>query len=82
VYATDTARTKRGLWRGFLYLTGLRKSRPRLDSTGKVRPHRRVTVIYHLREGRPFVLRNLSYTIADSAVRQIVLHDTANSQVR
>jgi hypothetical protein len=72
VYATDTARTKRGPWRGFLYLTGLRKERPRRDSTGAIRPHRRVTVTYHITENQPFLVSQLTTSIPDSGVAQVV----------
>lgn len=72
VRATDTARTKRGPWRGFLYLVGLRKQQPRLDSAGQVRPHRRVTVTYHITEGRPFLVSQLTRTIPDSGVARVV----------
>jgi len=72
VTATDTAQTRRGLWRGFLYGVGLRKERPRRDSTGAVRPHRRVTVTYQITENRPFLVTELTRTIADSGVARVV----------
>ncbi|GAA4358110.1 BamA/TamA family outer membrane protein [Hymenobacter saemangeumensis] len=72
VQATDTARTKRGLWRGFLYGVGLRNERPRRDSTGAIRPHRRVTVTYTINENRPFLISRLTQTIPDSGVAQVL----------
>lgn len=82
VYATDTARSKRGLWRGFLYGVGLRKEQPRVDSTGKVRPRRRVTVTYHVAEGRPFVISELTQTIPDSGLARIVRQGMGSSLVK
>ena len=72
VYATDTARNRRGLWRGALHLVGLHKDKPRRDSAGNVRPPRRVTVTYHVDENKPFTYSQLTYTIPDSGVAQIV----------
>lgn len=72
VYATDTARSKRGIWRGFLYGVGLRKEQSRVDSTGKVRPRRRITVTYHINERRPFIISELTQTIPDSGVARVV----------
>jgi outer membrane protein assembly factor BamA len=82
VYATDTARSKRGLWRGFLYGVGLRKEQPRVDSTGKVRPRRRVTVTYHVSEGRPFIISELTQTIPDSGLARIVHQGMGSSLVK
>ena len=82
VYATDTARSKRGIWRGFLYGVGLRKEQPRVDSTGKVRPRRRVTVTYHITEGRPFLISELTQTIPDSGVARIVRQGMGSALVK
>ena len=82
VFATDTAQTKRGLIRGTLYALHIRKERPRHDSAGVVRPHRRVSVTYHVAEGQPFTYTVLRQQIPDSALAAVVRADSANTLLR
>ena len=72
VTATDTAQTRRGLIRAVLYGLRIRKAPPRRDSSGAVRPHRRVAVTYHVTEGQAFVYSQLIENIADSALRAVI----------
>jgi hypothetical protein len=71
VRATDTARYRSSLLLRGLHSIGIGRG-SNADSADLAKRYRRVTVVYNVEEGQPFLITQLTASIPDSGVAQVV----------